>query len=83
MIPGPKLLFLMNCQACDDVVKLIEKTRNCECGHSSGQLTHPTYFVTGAARVLAIRWEDYDAAIEGEPRPFTVLPRVQPKGRPL
>lgn len=72
-------LLLLNCVCCDDIVRLVEARRACECGRSEGWIT-----LTGAvvksivtARVLEIDWESYDGIAEGESRHFTVLPRVQ------
>lgn len=76
-------MYLLNCRACDDVVKLIEKERSCECGRSKGVSTPLLTATTGPARTLVIAWEAYDGITEGESRPFTVLPRVQPRRQPL
>lgn len=81
---SPALMYLLNCRACDDVVKLIEKPRTCECGRSRGGIDgNGDPSVQGNARVLTIAWEAYDGITEGESRPFTVLPRVQPRRQPL
>lgn len=77
-------MFLLNCRSCDDVVKLVDKLRSCECGRSQGaHYANGSHHVSGPARVLTITWEAYDGITEGESRPFTVLPRVQPKRQPL
>ena len=76
-------MFLLNCQSCDDVVKLVDKPRLCECGKSAGaHYANGTYVSSGPARVLSITWEAYDGITEGESRPFTVLPRVQMRRQP-
>lgn len=70
---------LMNCTRCDDVVKLVEYPRQCECGACRGRTTEDgaNVEVTGSPRVLCISWEAYDGAQEGEARAFTVLPKAQ------
>ena len=69
---------LMNCTRCDDVVKLVENPRNCECGLSRGCVTMDgDTDVFGPCRVLTIAWEVYDGLAEGIERPFGVLPRAQ------
>jgi hypothetical protein len=75
-------MYLLNCRACDDVVKLVEKERSCECGRSKGVSTPLLTATTGPARTLVISWEAYDGITEGESRPFTVLPRVQTRRQP-
>lgn len=72
-------LLLLNCVRCDDIVRLVEAYRTCACGRTGGRIS-----LTGAvvdslvtARVLEIDWESYDGVAEGDPRNFTVLPRVQ------
>jgi hypothetical protein len=77
-------MYLLNCRACDDVVKLVEKSRSCECGKSSGLLNGVggLYWLIGPCRALAITWEAYDGITEGESRPFIVLPRVQTRRQP-
>lgn len=74
---------LLNCRRCDDIVKLIEKSRSCECGASSGRLENESAGaeVTGPARVLLIPWESYDGIVEGEERAFQVFPRDQYRSR--
>ena len=73
---------LLNCRHCDDVVKLVEKERSCECGHARGSVSDSgAVTVSGSGRVLAISWEAYDGIEEGEARTFTVLPRAQYRGR--
>lgn len=79
--PTPSM-FLLNCRACDDVVKLVDKERSCECGRSKGVSTALLTATTGPARTLVISWEAYDGITEGESRPFTVLPRVQTRRQP-
>jgi hypothetical protein len=77
-------MLLLNCLHCDDIVKLVENERRCECGHARGSLSmDPTPSVHGPARVLEITWEAYDGLAEGETRPITVLPRSKTKWRPL
>ena len=59
-------MLLLNCKSCDDVLKLVDKTRTCECGQSSGRLDNETPQVVGAlARLLNIPWEDYDSVAAG------------------
>ncbi len=69
---------LMNCTRCDDVVKLVDKGRTCECGLCEGIITADgSVVVNGTGRVLTIAWEVYDGLAEGIERPFGVLPRAQ------
>lgn len=65
---------LLNCKRCDDVVKLVDiRTRTCECGAASGKLEgDERATVTGPARVFVIRWEDYDGAMPGERKAWSV-----------
>lgn len=72
------VLKLLNCRRCDDVLKLIEKERVCECGGCRGRVSEAgEVTATGSARVLTIGWEAYDGIEEGETRPFSVLPSAQ------
>lgn len=73
----PPSLRLLNCTHCDDVVKLVDKERICECGMSRGSDSGAEVRVSGPARVLAIEWEVYDGLAEGIERPFRVLPKAQ------
>lgn len=70
---------LMNCTRCDDVVKLVETPRQCECGMSSGYVYPDDSGVSifGPARVLTIAWEVYDGLGEGSQGRIGVLPRAQ------
>jgi hypothetical protein len=69
---------LLNCQSCDDVVRITDQNRFCECRRSSGFTTPDRGLqVLGPARVLALSWEAYDGIAEGETRPFTVIPRSE------
>lgn len=68
---------LLNCTRCDDVVKLVDNGRGCECGASYGRLRDEAPDVTGPCRVLTIDWEVYDGLTEGIARPFGVLPKAQ------
>ena len=65
---------LLNCRRCDDVVKLVEDERSCECGLSHGRLHEGAAVTTGPVRLLAIDWETYDGMAPGETREFSVLP---------
>jgi hypothetical protein len=72
---------LMNCTRCDDVVKLVDKIRFCECGMCQGVAGEDgSVDVGGAARVLTIAWETYDGLAEGVTGEIGVLPRAQAKG---
>ncbi len=81
--PGPfrAPLMLLNCSHCDDVIRLIETERSCGCGLSRGWSTGDVTRTSPSARIIVISWEAYDGIAEGESRLFTVLPRVQTKGR--
>lgn len=68
----PPPLLLMNCRQCDDVQKVIDTLRCCECARSSGQLVNGEAITEGPCRVLAIDWEQYDGAAPREPRTFIV-----------
>jgi hypothetical protein len=63
---------LLNCKKCDDVLKLVDKPRSCECGQSTGR-TGPagaagteTVTTSGPARIFEIPWQEYDQASGGE-----------------
>ena len=79
----PPAMKLLNCTRCDDVVKLVETLRSCECECSSGKTEFggTEVHLTGPARVLTIDWEVYDGLAEGNERPFGVLPRALYRGR--
>ena len=70
-------MMLLNCTQCDDLLKLVDRVRTCECGRSSGHLTPPRPpVVTGPARLIEIPWEQYDLASGGHwQRWRLVLPR--------
>ncbi len=75
MTPLRAAMHLLNCKRCDDVVKLVDKLRRCECGQASGQLLNGTPMLTGAARLLEIPWPDYDNASAGEWQQWRLLKR--------
>jgi hypothetical protein len=60
-------LVLLNCRACDDIIRLLEQRRRCACGASSGQLDaagEPR--IEGRhAELMELDWEDYDAGRGG------------------
>lgn len=59
-------MWLLNCKACDDVLKMIDRSRSCECGKTSGSLRNDVPRAEGpCARVLRIPWEDYDSTAVG------------------
>jgi hypothetical protein len=68
---------LLNCRQCDDVVKLVDKVRSCECGRCTGVLdaVGGTLLVTGPARVFEIPWPEYDQAAGGEWQRWRMVPR--------
>lgn len=87
-------MYLLNCTKCDDIQRLVQKPRYCECGECRGAVdstgNHPE--VQGFhARLLKIDWEQYDSAAPGEPKTWTVcysdqhgsqkLPSAPPTGR--
>jgi len=68
-------MYLLNCTNCDDIQRLTQKPRTCECGQCLGAVdasgNHPE--VQGFhARVLQIDWEQYDSAAPNEPKTWTV-----------
>jgi hypothetical protein len=70
---------LLNCRECDDVVKLVDKVRSCECGRCTGVLdtNEITIVVTGPARVFEIPWFEYDQAdVPRDRRGWIVVPVV-------
>jgi hypothetical protein len=67
---------LLNCRRCDDVQKLVEQERTCECGVTKGSISSKGQLsLSGPGRVFEIDWEAYDGIAEGEERAFGVLPR--------
>ena len=67
---------LLNCRQCDDVLKLVDKLRSCECGRSTGMLNgHEPPVTTGPARVFEIPWPEYDQAAGGEWQRWRMVPR--------
>lgn len=71
-------MLLLNCIRCDDVVKLIEKVRICECGATHGRVSDDGEVeALGSPRVLSIGWEVYDGLTEGSEGAIGVLPRAQ------
>ena len=78
MSSGKPSMKLLNCTRCDDVVKLVDKERACECGLSRGRVLEDSCVeLHGPARILIIAWEDYDGLAEGIERLFGVLARSQ------
>jgi len=74
-------LLLLNCTHCDDVLKLVDQARSCECGRSRGAMqsdNRPS--VTGPARVFTVAWEFYDGLCEGTPGPVSVLSSEKSRG---
>jgi len=73
-----RALLLLNCTRCDDVVKLVETVRICECGATRGKVSdHGDVEALGSPRVLSIDWEAYDGLVEGSEGTIGVLPRAQ------
>jgi len=71
-------MLLLNCTRCDDVVKLVEKVRTCECGAARGKLSDSGEVeALGSARVLAINWRSYDGLGGGGEGAIGVLPQAQ------
>jgi hypothetical protein len=72
---------LLNCRQCDDVVKLVDKTRTCECGQSTGRMVKGTgapleaTTVSGPARVFELPWSEYDQAAGGDWQRWRMVPR--------
>lgn len=65
---------MLNCLNCDDVLRLVEAERKCECGKSSGSCSARGAIATsGPVRVLQIPWEHYDRARPGEDQSWFVL----------
>lgn len=81
-MPGPSAIWLLNCRRCDDIFRVTERMRSCECAHASGQLDAlEVPQVEGLqARLLSIEWEDYDGVIEGESRQWKVAREPLPAG---
>lgn len=71
---------LINCRRCDDVVKIVEKMRVCECGQSAGrELDGERVYVSGPCWVLGIAWMEYDGAgKDAPPRSWSVLAEPHP-----
>jgi hypothetical protein len=68
-------MFLLNCKNCDDVQRLVTKVRRCECGQSSGFLDamgEQPHIEGDHARLVKIHWEQYDSAVEGEPKTWVL-----------
>lgn len=68
-------MYLLNCKKCDDVVKLVDQLRRCECGHSSGQLLHEQPVLTGSARLVELPWTEYDNASAGDWQRWRIVKR--------
>lgn len=70
---------LLNCKRCDDLVKLVDKQRACECRQSTGRIVQvsgvESVDVTGPARVFEIPWQEYDQAAGGEWQRWRLVPR--------
>jgi hypothetical protein len=73
-----RALLLLNCTRCDDVVKLVEKVRICECGGTRGKVDEDgNVEALGSPRVLSIAWRVYDGLGDGGQGAMDVLPRAQ------
>jgi hypothetical protein len=72
-----RAMLLLNCTRCDDVVKLVEKERRCECGLTTGWHTDDQLVTGGPHRVLTIDWEVYDGFVEGGAGKIGVRPQAQ------
>jgi hypothetical protein len=73
-----RAMLLLNCTRCDDVVKLVEGLRACECGATLGKADEDGNVETiGPARVLSIAWRVYDGLGDGGQGSMDVLPRAQ------
>ena len=66
-------LWLFNCPRCDDVHRIVERPRTCECGKVTALLdVNGTPVLTGKGRIWLIPWEEYDGAAPGETRRWMV-----------
>lgn len=66
-----EVICLLNCRTCEDIVRLTDKIRTCECGSSRGRMTNlpegnEPHIQGSSARVLAMQFEDYDRLVPGE-----------------
>lgn len=67
------VLYLLNCRNCEDIQRLTEKLRACECGKTRGQLARGEPNVEGVyGRLFAMQFEDYDRLGPGEVACFVV-----------
>jgi len=69
-------MLLLNCRACDDIQTLTEEVRVCACGNARGWLVGNLPVVQGA-RVLELKWEDYDKSKVGSKLRIRVLHDVE------
>ncbi len=66
-------LWLLNCTRCDDVQRIVERQRGCECDSVHAMLDiHGKPHLIGPGRILTIPWEAYDGAAPGDQRTWTV-----------
>jgi hypothetical protein len=66
---------LLNCTACQDIVRLFPERRSCQCGRSSGQYTnlrHVTF--SGPGRILGLKSLDYHRAQLGREYTWWLIP---------
>jgi len=69
------LMKLLNCTACQDIVRLFEDSRSCRCGRSRGQYTNlRNVAFSGPARIVGIQSLDYHRARYGQEYPWHLIP---------
>ena len=72
-------ICLLNCRSCEDILRLTEKRRTCECGKSTGNMVkvkgggEEPHIDGTYARILAMQFEDYDRLVPGEVACLVVL----------
>ena len=67
-------ICILNCRNCEDMQRLTDKIRTCECGKSRGRMVKDEPEIQGTyARLLAMQFEDYDRLTPGEVACLVVL----------
>lgn len=72
--PEPSGILLMNCHACEDILRLDERlSRPCLCGESTARFVGGKWILAGRARLIRIPYEDYDGAAPGVPKRWELV----------
>lgn len=67
---------LLNCIACQDIVRIFSNSRKCQCGRCKARYVNDRNVeYSGPARIIAIQSLDYHKGDSGVEHPWCFIPR--------